>query len=444
MCDLHFSYRRFDQEDPGLGMIHLHYRELSTHQPSCSIILIWLSETLLSYSTVLAFYLHLRASPKYAQRPTLLQSHPILQRLLTLKQALQTLEDLDFAGSDLEDDEDEFMYMGMDGWDDKDILSKMDFDEDMDSDELADLLEDARQSSVKETPQPEPKAKKPPKKKRKTVEEKEPDMVKPVFDLVEPDFTPSKPSSRKRMDVDTEDSYGEALALHTVDAADKSARKKSLRFYTSKIESTSARRQGARNQAAGGDDDIPYRERKKDRDSKLVKEAAIRAQNEYGEPLNDEEPEPRVGDKRSREEDDDGGESPDEYYELVKKKSKEEKARKKAEYEEAHGLAARQVLIIPYFIFKLLDLLCRVDLEEGDASGPRSLTRAILKNRGLTPRRSKSVRNPRVKKREKYEKAKKKVASQKAVYKGGLAESGGKYGGERSGISKVVKSVKLG
>ncbi|PPQ72293.1 hypothetical protein CVT26_007124 [Gymnopilus dilepis] len=417
---------KFDQEDPGLGMIHLHY------------------QTLLSYSTVLAFYLHLRASPKYAQRPTLLQSHPILQRLLTLKQALQTLEDLDFAGSDLEDDEDEFMYMGMDGWDDKDILSKMDFDEDMDSDELADLLEDARQSSAKETPQPEPKAKKPPKKKRKTVEEKEPDMVKPVFDLVEPDFTPSKPSSRKRMDVDTEDSYGEALALHTVDAADKTARKKSLRFYTSKIESTSARRQGARNQAAGGDDDIPYRERKKDRDSKLVKEAAIRAQNEYGEPLNDEEPEPRVGDKRSREEDDEGGESPDEYYELVKKKSKEEKARKKAEYEEAHGLAARQVLIIPYFIFKLLDLLYRVDFEEGDASGPRSLTRAILKNKGLTPRRSKSVRNPRVKKREKYEKAKKKVASQKAVYKGGLAESGGKYGGERSGISKVVKSVKLG
>lgn len=76
------------------------------------------------------------------------------------------------------------------------------------------------------------------------------------------------------------------------------------------------------------------------------------------------------------------------------------------------------------------------------ADGPRSLTRAILKNKGLTPHRSKSVRNPRVKKRQRYEKAKKKVSSQKAVYKGGLAATG-KYEGEKSGISKVTKSVRL-
>jgi U3 small nucleolar RNA-associated protein 3 len=40
-----------------------------------------------------------------------------------------------------------------------------------------------------------------------------------------------------------------------------------------------------------------------------------------------------------------------------------------------------------------------------------------------------------------FEKAKRKVRSQKAVYKGGL--SGKPYGGEESGITKVVKSVKL-
>lgn len=66
----------------------------------------------------------------------------------------------------------------------------------------------------------------------------------------------------------------------------------------------------------------------------------------------------------------------------------------------------------------------------------------MLKNRGLTPHRAKSVRNPRVKKRQRYEKAKKKVSSQKAVYKGGLAATG-RYDGEKSGISKVVKSVRL-
>lgn len=76
-------------------------------------------------------------------------------------------------------------------------------------------------------------------------------------------------------------------------------------------------------------------------------------------------------------------------------------------------------------------------------TGPRSLTRAILANKGLTPHRPKSVRNPRVKKRQKFEKAKKKVASQKAVYKGGIADTG-RYDGEKSGISKVVKSIRLG
>jgi U3 small nucleolar RNA-associated protein 3 len=76
------------------------------------------------------------------------------------------------------------------------------------------------------------------------------------------------------------------------------------------------------------------------------------------------------------------------------------------------------------------------------SDGPRALTRAILKNRGLTPHRSKSVRNPRVKKRMRFEKAKKKIGSQKAVYKGGIGGAGD-YGGEKSGISKVVKAVRL-
>lgn len=82
----------------------------------------------------------------------------------------------------------------------------------------------------------------------------------------------------------------------------------------------------------------------------------------------------------------------------------------------------------------------RLDQESFD--GPRSLTRAILANKGLTPQRSKAVRNPRVKKRMKYEKAKQKLSSQKAVYRGG--PSNGKYGGELSGINvRTVKSVKF-
>ncbi|KIM43375.1 hypothetical protein M413DRAFT_444202 [Hebeloma cylindrosporum] len=405
---------QLESEDPdslSLGMIHIHY------------------QALLSYSTMLAFYLHLRSSAKYAQRPALLQSHPILERLLTLKQSLQTLEDLDFAVVDSEnDDDDEDEYTGMSMNDilaDGEKIWSFQPDEGLDSDELDDLLNDA-QTPIVEARQP--KAGKRPKKKRKTQPEATSTTVAPVFDLVEPEFVSSKSSSARHRPVDDAfDAYGESTALHSVDAADKTARKKSLRFHTSKIESASARRQGARNQAAGGDDDIPYRERRKEKDARLVREAAIRAKNEVGVPLDNEDPEPQAGQKRSRNdaEDGEGAESPDDYYELVKKRSKEEKTKKKEEYEEAHGRT-------------------RIPLDGDETSGPRSLTRAILKNRGLTPHRSKSVRNPRVKKREKFEKAKKKISSQKAVYKGGLSQSGGKYDGEKSGITKVVKSVRLG
>ena len=80
------------------------------------------------------------------------------------------------------------------------------------------------------------------------------------------------------------------------------------------------------------------------------------------------------------------------------------------------------------------------EIDKAGAEGPRSLTRAIEKNKGLTPRRSKAGRNPRVKKRLAYEKAKQKVGSQRAVFKGGQASLGGKYAGEKTGISTVVKS----
>jgi len=109
------------------------------------------------------------------------------------------------------------------------------------------------------------------------------------------------------------------------------------------------------------------------------------------------------------------------YYDRVSRQSKARKEKKKADYEamqEAH----------------------KPTYEEDSANGPRSLTRAILKNKGLTPHRSKSVRNPRVKKRERFEKAKKRLASQKAIYKGGDSSQ---YGGEQTGISRVVKSVKF-
>jgi U3 small nucleolar RNA-associated protein 3 len=293
---------------------------------------------------------------------------------------------------------------------DAEQLWKLDRLQGLDKDELADLLNDA---SIL----PEQDAGMRPKKKRKT------STALPVFDLVEPEFT-SSTAAQHRPDSGV-DAYGEATSLQHADAADKSARRKTLRFHTSKIESASARRQGARNNAVGGDDDLPYRDSRKQ-----PAKVAQSSRGQGGQDLDESEPQSKLPD----------GEDADGYYELVKRKSKEKKEHKKAEYEAAQE-AARYVA----FFFDCAPSLiqCSPDFDSTSADGPRSLTRTILANKGLTPHRPKSVRNPRVKKREKFRKANMKISSQKAVYKGGLAETG-RYDGEKSGISKVIKSVRLG
>ncbi|KAI0042486.1 hypothetical protein FA95DRAFT_1682542 [Auriscalpium vulgare] len=415
-------------ESLSLGMVHLHY------------------QALLTYATTLAFYLHLRAGERYAQKPELLRTHPIYTRLLELKQALNTLEELEFDlsdsdiegmnGTDDEDDED----LSLDDEDSSDIIGRIlqsgRKSSRMELEDLAELLREAQEpvpsvptkSALKKNKKPaDIQPDEPPKKKRKTDKA----SAAPVFtfDLVEPEFVPTKKSAPTPVAVSA-DVYGDATALGAADAADKSARKRTLRFHTAKIESASARRQHAR-AALGGDDDVPYRERRKEKEERMKREAQARGRGGDGADLDDEEPEARRPSKADMgevegegDEEGSGEEDADGYYSLVKKQKSASKEAKKADYEAAKAAA-------------------RPDFNDADdANGPRSLTRAILKNRGLTPSRSKSVRNPRVKKRQKFDKAKKRVASQKAVYKGGIGDAN-KYQGEASGISKVVKSVQF-
>ena len=61
----------------------------------------------------------------------------------------------------------------------------------------------------------------------------------------------------------------------------------------------------------------------------------------------------------------------------------------------------------------------------------RAATYEILKNKGLTPHRKKENRNPRVKKRDKYEKA---LIAKKGQVREVITGEGGKYGGELTGI----------
>jgi U3 small nucleolar RNA-associated protein 3 len=224
--------------------------------------------------------------------------------------------------------------------------------------------------------------------------------------------------------------FGDETALTAEEAAEKAQRKKSLRFYTSQIAQKSNKR-GAASRDAGGDMDLPHKERLKDRQARLMREAEKRGKQDAS--LNEQLGVDESGDdtedmKVAREIRGDDLEDEDGYYDMIAAQTKQKKADKKARAY-AHAEAAKQGGEV-------------YAQEEVGPDGKRAITYAIAKNKGLAPRRKKEVRNPRVKKRKKFEEKMKKLGSIRQVYKGG--EGRGGYAGELTGIKKnLVKSVKL-
>ncbi|KAK3944585.1 Sas10 C-terminal domain-containing protein [Diplogelasinospora grovesii] len=222
-------------------------------------------------------------------------------------------------------------------------------------------------------------------------------------------------------DNDNRSDFGEEDEMDERAAANKAQRKKSLRFYTSQIVQKASRRADA-GRDAGGDMDIPYRERLKDRVARLNAEAERRGKKSgKGAELGGDDSD---GDQDAVAREVRGGE--DEYYDMVAQKASQKKADKAARFEALAAAGKGQV----------------VETEEIGPDGKRKITYQIQKNKGLAPKRKKDVRNPRVKKRKKFEEKKKRLKSVRAVYQGG--EGRGGYQGELSGIKTgLVKSTKL-
>ncbi|KAK5313882.1 something about silencing protein 10 [Exophiala xenobiotica] len=255
----------------------------------------------------------------------------------------------------------------------------------------------------------------------------------PPSEAVAEDIKPKKSRKSKRNDLqelltasmqkpaEDESDFGDEAPLTAVEAAEKARRKKSLRFYTSQI-AQKANKRGAASRQAGGDDDVPHKERMRDKQERLMREAEQRGRADVrgDEALNESGDESVAG----RDLNDDANE----YYDMLVKNNKLKKADKR-EKAEAYAEAARQGAQV-------------YEEEQIGPDGKRKITYAIEKNKGLTPKRKKDVRNPRVKKRKKYDEKMKKLASIRQVYKGG--EGRGGYGGEATGIkTNVVKSIKL-
>ncbi|PHH62698.1 hypothetical protein CDD81_6767 [Ophiocordyceps australis] len=231
-----------------------------------------------------------------------------------------------------------------------------------------------------------------------------------------------KSSLQARQNLDNNSDFGEEEGLDVRTAAEKAARKKSLKFYTSQIVQKASRRAGA-GRDAGGDADIPYRERFRDKQARLLAEAKKRGSKES-----------KHGADLGGESDDDDAKAAtavrndvDEYLQKVLQAAKTKRENKQARYA-AYAAASKTDRV--------------VEKEEIGEDGKRKITYAIEKNKGLAPRRSKDVRNPRVKRRKQFEAKQKKLKSMKPVWQGGEPKGG--YHGELSGINTaVVKSTKL-
>lgn len=246
----------------------------------------------------------------------------------------------------------------------------------------------------------------------------------------------TKPRKRTANVSDVDSDLGDEAPLALHEAEEKARRKKSLRFYTSQI-AQKANKRATAGRAAGGDDDLPYRERFRDRQERLNGEAAARGRkgdDGKGAELGGDDSEGEgagaagvVSNRERRREE--GSDDDDEYAEQLKARVRAKKAGKVAR-EQAYQAAKEEGGKVVY-------------VEKGvGADGRREVGYQIEKNKGLAPRRKKEVRNPRLKKRLRYEDKKKKLASMKPTYKGG--EGRGGYKGELTGIkSNLVRSTKF-
>lgn len=360
------------------------------------------------YVAALASYFAILTSPardgSKAQKtldPTELRDHDVMQTLMSCREAWQKLKNSKSAKTTNEDQSSE-----------------------LDEEELAQLA--SAQAAVKPK-----KSKKTSKQEMAAAEKRAKNLervkageaaVADLYDLPLAGKKSKKQKKASRVENNEDNSdFGEEDELDARTAADKAARKKSLKFYTSQIVQKSNRRADA-GRDAGGDMDIPHRERLRDRQARLNAQAERRGKdNKLGVDLGDNsDEEDATTAKAVRDEE-------NEYYDMVAHKSKKGKDEKAARFA-AYAAASKADRVVENEVI-------------GD-DGKRKITYAIQKNKGLTPKRGKDVRNPRVKKRKQYEAKQKKLKSMKPVWQGGEPKGG--YQGELSGINTaVIKSTRL-
>ncbi|KAJ2656863.1 something about silencing protein 10 [Coemansia sp. RSA 1200] len=205
--------------------------------------------------------------------------------------------------------------------------------------------------------------------------------------------------------------FGEQQQLDDGDAEDKERAMRRLRNHAKRIAQGRSKRDAKAKLT--GDMDVPYRDRKAERlryDSKTADSVREQAE-QYGDDLDlGMDLGSDIGE---------AGRSDDDYYKEVAQQAAAKKTQAKAEKKARKD--AQWKMVVEANIAEDAEVA-------GDAK--RGVNYQILKNKGLLPRRTKEQRNPRVKRKQRYEKAKKKLSSTGVQ----VRKLEGNYGGEATGI----------
>lgn len=223
-------------------------------------------QTLINYLTNIAFYITLKTSPDSGA--TDLTNHPVIDALYELKKSIAKLEKMEKKRAVSESMEDLLELLEAGG------ESEGDDDEDDEEEEERLRLEQEAKAAKKA-------AKKAGKsKKEKSV--KEVTKAKKAFEYdveLEDEFVShNKKSKKSAKSISTdkkrarlESDYGDLDELLDVDLEDKAQKKRSLRDYVSKIDQNANKR--SKILRGSGDTDIPYREKFKERQEQLKRQA---------------------------------------------------------------------------------------------------------------------------------------------------------------------------
>ncbi|KAJ2549177.1 something about silencing protein 10, partial [Coemansia sp. RSA 1933] len=384
----------------------------------------------MSYLNNIAVYLVLKASTAGERGGVELRDHPVIGSIVEFRRRLELMEGLQTKLAPLLDLFADELESGAVGAADSDLAAS-------DSDvEMAAADRHSRDASVLNT-----KSKKQKKQKKKADSKAATDAflenavpaTSDSYAELQRMLKKEKAAGKRRTkssgtpaigswDALADGDFGEQERLDEGDAEDKERAIRRLRNHAKRI--AQARNKRDTKTRLTGDMDVPYKERKSDRlryDSKTADNARKQAE-QYGDDLDmGMDLDSDIGEA-------DGGDGGDYYKEVAQsisaKKSQasaEKQARKEAQWK----------------------MMVEANVAEDAAvasDAKRSVSYQILKNKGLMPRRTKEQRNPRVKRKNRYEKAKKKLSST-AVQ---VRKLEGNYGGEATGIkSNLTRSTRF-